>query len=169
MKRGATLKVQIYCDGDCRGNGQVNNIGGYGAVLICGDYIKKICGFMCDTTNNQMELLAVIKGLGALKRFDLEIEILVDSAYVCNGMNQWVHTWKKGNWYVAEQKKILNLPLWKMLDRMVEIVRERGGTVTFSKVKGHSGEKYNELADDLANYAMNNRINSMDVKAFNNI
>ena len=154
----------MYCDGGCRGNGRANNCGGYGVVLISGDYIKKMCGYRQDTTNNKMELMSVIAGLRALKRYDINLEIYVDSSYVYKGISLWMNKWKQGNWEYAKKNNILNLTYWISIDDILKKIKSSGGTYTMHKVKGHSGNKYNEMADSLANYAMNRAINCNDVK-----
>ena len=158
------LQIKMYCDGGCRGNGKAFNCGGYGVVLIYGDYIKKMCGYKADTTNNKMELLSVIAGLRALKKHNIDLHIYVDSNYVYSGITIWSKKWKQGNWNYAKKNGILNLNYWMEIDRLLALISNSGGCYTLHKVKGHSGDRYNELADKLANHAMNHSLNCDDVR-----
>ncbi|WP_257154564.1 ribonuclease HI [Priestia megaterium] len=142
--------ITIYADGGCRGNQNETNIGGWGAVLQYKGYQKELFEGVKNTTNNQMELTACIKALEAINTTDIPIEIYADSAYVVNGMNSWVAGWKKKGWRKGDGKKPENLDLWKRLDQLV-LMQD---SCKFLKVRGHSGDTYNELADQLANQAM---------------
>jgi ribonuclease HI len=138
-------KVQIYTDGACRGN---PGPGGWAALLIVGDSRKEISGAESETTNNRMELLAAIYGLGALKR-RCEVDLYTDSKYVLQGITQWLPQWKAKGWRTAARKPVRNQDLWEQLDLAA-------GTqdIIWHWVKGHSGDVGNELADQLANRAI---------------
>ncbi|MEN9946819.1 MAG: hypothetical protein RLZZ293_1205 [Pseudomonadota bacterium] len=134
----------IYTDGACKGN---PGVGGWGAVLIYGDVIKKVNGKQPLTTNNRMELTAVIEALKILKR-SCQITIFTDSQYVKNGMTNWIEAWIAKNW-----KNVKNVDLWQELYKLVQQHQ-----VTWQWVRGHSGDYYNEQADQLANLAINGEI-----------
>ena len=143
-------KVIIYADGGCRGNQNKVNIGGWGVVLRQGSQSKTLDGYDFNTTNNKMELTAAIKALEAIKHNKYPIEIYMDSAYVVNGMTQWVHNWVRRGWRKADKSPVENKELWQ---RLYEL-KQNLGFVSFHKVKGHAGVADNELADELANIAM---------------
>ena len=144
-------KIIVYCDGGCRGNNDSsNNIGGYGVVLQYKGNTKEIYKGERNTTNNQQELKGAIVALESIKTTHIPIVIHSDSAYVINGITQWVKGWKKKGWKKGDGKTPENLELWKHLDELVNMQSD----VTFEKVKGHSGVELNELADELANRAM---------------
>lgn len=134
--------VTIHTDGACRGN---PGPGGWGALLEYGDNQRLLYGGELNTTNNRMELTAVIKALQALK-FNCQIELYTDSKYVLQGITDWMANWKKRNWRTADKKPVKNVDLWKELD---ELVSEHD--INWHWVKGHSGHPGNELADQLAN------------------
>lgn len=134
--------LNIWTDGACKGN---PGIGGWGALLRYGDKEKEIFGGEADTTNNRMELTAVIKALQALKK-SCDVVIHIDSQYVKNGMTQWMANWKKNNWRTANRKPVKNVDLWQQLDELVQ-----SHNVSWQWVKGHSGDPGNEAADALAN------------------
>lgn len=135
-------KIEIYTDGACSGN---PGAGGWGAVLLYKEHIKKISGGEKDTTNNRMELKAVIESLRAIKKATADIIVYTDSKYVQNGIMEWIHGWKKNGWKNAAKKPIKNVDLWMELD--AEAAKH---TIEWKWVKGHSGNKYNEIADELA-------------------
>ncbi|MBU2865198.1 ribonuclease HI [Reinekea marina] len=137
--------VTIYTDGGCRGN---PGPGGWGAVLLWGDQQKKLYGSEPDTTNNRMELLAAIEGLNALKR-RMEVKLYTDSQYVKQGITSWITNWKKNGWKTASRKPVKNQDLWIRLDDLMT-----QHDVSWHWVKGHAGDPMNELADQLANQAM---------------
>jgi ribonuclease HI len=137
--------VTLYTDGGCRGN---PGLGGWGAVLLYGEHKKELKGSEPDTTNNRMELLAAIEGLKALKR-DVTVNLYTDSKYVKQGITQWIFNWKKNGWKTASKKPVKNQDLWQALDEQMQ-----NHDVRWHWVKGHAGDKYNELADSLANKAM---------------
>lgn len=136
--------VTIYTDGACKGN---PGIGGWGAWLQSGSYEKSLCGGEAHTTNNRMELIAVIQGLGALKK-PCTVDVYTDSQYVRQGVTQWIHNWKKNNWKTATKKPVKNADLWQRLDRLIS---NSPHTIQWHWVKGHAGIEGNEKADALAN------------------
>lgn len=138
-------KVTIYTDGACSGN---PGKGGWGAVLIYGDIEKEMSGSEAETTNNRMEMTAVIEALKAVKE-ECEIELFTDSKYVMDGINEWIHGWKKRGWKTANKKPVKNVDLWQELDEI-----NQSHNVNWNWVKGHSGDKYNEIADELATSAI---------------
>jgi len=140
-----TKKVVMYTDGACRGN---PGPGGWGVVLNYQQNRKTLRGYDPETTNNRMELTAVIKGLRALNRA-CEVEIYTDSKYVMQGINEWIANWKRNGWKTAAKKPVKNHDLWQQLD--AEIASHN---VDWKWVKGHSGIEGNELADQLANEAI---------------
>ena len=134
--------VEIFTDGACRGN---PGPGGWGALLRYGDNERELCGGEHDTTNNRMELMAVIKGLSALQR-PCEVRVTSDSTYVLKGIQEWMPNWKKKGWKTASKKPVKNVDLWQQLDQLVEM-----HSIDWQWVKGHSGHAENEIADQLAN------------------
>lgn len=144
-------KVQIYTDGACRGNGKEYTIGAYGIVFIYNGHIKEIKEGVTNTTNNIMELTAVIKALSMLKE-PCDVELYSDSAYVINAINQkWIENWQKNGWRTANKKEVKNKELWLELVKLIEYHK-----IKFIKVKGHSDNQYNNRCDELANEAMDN-------------
>ena len=139
-------KILIYTDGGCRGN---PGIGGWGVWLRHKGAEKKLNGSEKDTTNNRMELMAAIKALEALKSDKIGVDLYTDSKYVMNGINEWIIGWKKKNWKTANKKPVKNVDLWKELDKL-----NQKYAVNWHWVKGHSGDKGNDMADLLANQAM---------------
>ncbi len=135
-------RVAMFTDGACKGN---PGRGGWGVVLRFGDHEKELFGGEAATTNNRMELMAVIQGLQALKRRCV-VDITTDSQYVKNGITQWIHNWKRNGWRTAAKKPVKNDDLWRELDAAV-----RRHDVDWHWVKGHSGHPENERADELAN------------------
>lgn len=136
------FKIDIYTDGACSGN---PGAGGWGAILIYGETIKEISGYESQTTNNRMELTAVIEALNALKT-ECEVTVYSDSAYVVNAFNQdWISTWVNSNWYTKGKKPVDNQDLWKRLLSLMDIHK-----VNFVKVIGHSNNKFNNECDRLA-------------------
>jgi len=135
-------RVEIFTDGACRGN---PGPGGWGALLRFGDDEKELCGGESDTTNNRMELMAVIQALSALKR-PCDVVLTSDSTYVLKGIQEWMPSWKKRGWKTATKKPVKNVDLWKQLDDAIQ-----GHTIDWRWVKGHSGHAENEIADQLAN------------------
>ncbi len=135
-------KIEIYTDGACKGN---PGPGGWGAWLIAGEHQKELCGGELNTTNNRMELRAVIEALNALKR-PSEVVLHTDSQYVQKGISEWIVGWKKRGWRKADKSPVLNVDLWQALDE----ARLRH-TIDWRWVKGHAGHPGNEKADELAN------------------
>ena len=140
-------RISIYTDGACSGN---PGKGGWGAVLVYNKTEKELSGGEAQTTNNRMELTAVIKALSALKK-PCEVELTTDSKYVCDAVTKgWVYSWKKNRWRKADKKPALNVDLWEELLPLLETHK-----VTFIWVKGHNGHPYNARCDALAvNYYM---------------
>jgi ribonuclease HI len=138
-------KVVMYTDGACRGN---PGPGGWGVVLRFQGSHKTLQGYAAETTNNRMELTAVIEGLKALKR-SCEIELFTDSKYVMQGLTQWLANWKRNGWKTAAKKPVKNIDLWQQLEDAV--TRHE---IDWIWVKGHAGIEGNELADQLANAAI---------------
>ncbi len=139
-------KIIIYTDGGCRGN---PGIGGWGAFLKLQTKEKKIYGYEDYTTNNRMELTATIKALEYLKITHIPIDLYTDSIYVKNGITEWIENWRKKNWQTANKKPIKNIDLWQKLDAL-----NKKYLITWYWVKGHSGSFGNDIADELANRAM---------------
>ena len=138
-------KVEIFTDGACKGN---PGPGGWGAILRYGATEKEIYGASNNTTNNIMELTAVIESLKNLKK-PCELIITTDSKYVKNGITEWIHNWKKNGWRTAAKKEVKNKELWIELDSLIQI-----HSISWDWVKGHSGHPENERADLLANVAI---------------
>lgn len=134
--------VTIFTDGACRGN---PGPGGWGALLQAGATEKELWGGERNTTNNRMELTAVIRALEALKR-PVAVRIHTDSQYVQKGISQWIHNWKKNGWRTSDKKPVKNADLWQRLD-----VLSGQHDVAWIWVKGHAGHPGNERADKLAN------------------
>ena len=134
--------VEIYADGACKGN---PGPGGWGVLLRAGGRETEMCGGAALTTNNRMELMAVIEGLRSLKP-RAEARVYTDSQYVQKGISEWIHAWKRRGWLTADKKPVKNVDLWKMLD---EVARQHD--VQWHWVKGHAGHPENERADALAN------------------
>lgn len=141
MTTNSTI-VEIFTDGACKGN---PGPGGWGALLRYQGKEKPLFGGEPDTTNNRMEMMAVIEALRSLKR-PCEVKLTTDSIYVKNGITKWIIAWKQRNWKTAAKKPVKNVDLWKQLDE--ECTRHQ---VEWHWVKGHSGHRENEIADDLAN------------------
>ena len=141
--------LEIYTDGACRGN---PGVGGWGAILKYDNKIKEINGFSKETTNNIMELSAVIKALKELNR-SCDIVITTDSNYVKDGITKWIYNWKKNGWKTANKKPVKNKKLWLELDDLV-----MQHQINWKWIKGHSGHPENERADQLANQAIDNHI-----------
>ena len=139
-------EVIVYTDGACSGN---PGPGGWGAILMYKDNKKEISGGKADTTNNVMELTAVIEGLKLLK-FPCKVKLYSDSAYVVNGFNQkWIYGWIKNGWKNASKDPVKNKELWQELYDLTKIHE-----VEFIKVKGHADNEYNNRCDELARNAI---------------
>jgi ribonuclease HI len=137
--------IEIFTDGACRGN---PGPGGWGALLRYGGHEKMLYGSQPHTTNNRMELMAVISALNALK-YGCQVELTTDSQYVRNGIMLWLPKWKRNHWRGSDKKQIKNQDLWQDLDLAVQ-----RHSVTWHWVKGHSGHPENTIADTLANRAI---------------
>ena len=142
-------EVVIHTDGACRGN---PGPGGWGAVLAAGERERELCGYEPETTNNRMELMAVIRALEALKR-PCDVRIVTDSQYVMKGVTEWMAAWKRRGWRTADRKPVRNVDLWQRLD--AALARHR---VRWSWVRGHTGHDGNERADALANRAIDEEV-----------
>lgn len=141
-------RVSLYTDGACSGN---PGPGGWGALLIFGDHRRELSGGARDTTNNRMELQAVIEGIRALNR-RVPVTIYTDSTYVMKGMTEWISGWKAKGWKTAAKKPVKNEDLWRELDAALH-----GHEVEWRWVKGHAGDPGNEVADALARGAIPGR------------
>jgi ribonuclease HI len=137
-------EVVIYTDGACKGN---PGPGGWGAWLKSGTTEKELFGGELNTTNNRMELTAVIEGLAALKR-PCKVILYLDSQYVRMGITEWIRGWKAKGWRTSTKQPVKNVELWQKLDKLVA---EGGHVIEWRWVKGHSGDPGNERADMLAN------------------
>lgn len=136
--------VDIYTDGACKGN---PGPGGYGTILVFNGIEKEISGGSSDTTNNRMELMAVIVGLESLKE-PCEVTLYTDSKYVADSIIKgWAESWKKNNWIKGDKKPALNPDLW---ERLLDLLENHGHDVKIIWVKGHAGHEYNERCDVLA-------------------
>ncbi|MCE3262501.1 MAG: rnhA [Pseudoduganella sp.] len=135
-------KVEIFTDGACKGN---PGIGGWGALLVAGDATKEMYGGELNTTNNRMELTAVIESLKALKR-PCEVVLHTDSQYVQKGISEWIHGWKARGWKTSTKDPVKNADLWQALDAAQAV-----HSVDWRWVRGHNGHPGNERADQLAN------------------
>lgn len=136
--------VQLFTDGSCLGN---PGPGGYGALLRYNGHEKELSQGYQKTTNNRMEMMAVIKGLAALKQ-SCEVDVTTDSTYVKDGITKWIFNWRKNGWKTAAKKPVKNADLWQQLDK--EVSRHK---VNWYWVKGHAGHDENERVDDLARLA----------------
>jgi len=137
--------VEIYTDGACKGN---PGAGGWGALLRMGGTEKEIFGGEANTTNNRMELTAVIEALAVLKR-SCDAVVYTDSSYVQKGISEWIHGWKRNGWKTADRKPVKNADLWVKLDELAH--GSAGHRIEWRWVKGHAGHPENERADALAN------------------
>ena len=137
--------VVIYTDGACTGN---PGPGGWGAVLMYGTNKKEISGGELNTTNNRMELLAVIKALQQL-RDKSSIELFTDSEYVRKGASEWIYNWKKNNWKNSNKKTVLNKDLWMQVDQL-----SQKHEIKWNRVAAHSGDEWNDYVDRLAKSAI---------------
>lgn len=135
-------RIAIYSDGACKGN---PGTGGWGALLVSGAHRKEIFGGEPDTTNNRMEMTAVIRALEAIKQ-PSQIEVHTDSQYVQKGISEWLPGWKKRNWRTAAGQPVKNQDLWQALDGLAQ-----RHSIEWKWVKGHAGHPENERADWLAN------------------
>lgn len=142
-------KIKIYTDGACKGN---PGVGGWGAILIAGNREKELFGGELETTNNRMELMAVIQALQALKR-PCEIALYTDSQYVLKGITEWIDGWKAKGWKTASKAPVKNVDLWQQLDQARQIHK-----IDWIWVRGHTGNFGNERADQLANLGVDSML-----------
>mgnify|MGYP003336105753 CR=1 FL=1 len=142
--------VTIYTDGACKGN---PGAGGWGAWLSSDGHEKELFGGEAHTTNNRMELLAVIRALEVLKR-RCTVQLHTDSKYVQQGISSWIHGWKKNGWRTSDKKPVKNDDLWKRLDELAQ-----QHDIEWLWVKGHAGHEGNERADQLANRGVESVLN----------
>lgn len=145
MKKENVNQVEIFSDGACRGN---PGPGGWGVLLRYNSHERRLYGGEHETTNNRMELTAAIEGLKVLKR-PCYVTVTTDSEYVRKGITLWLSNWKQRGWRTSAKKPVKNMDLWQELDRETE-----RHTITWHWVKGHSGHRENEIADELANRAI---------------
>tara|TARA_B100000886_G_C20418436_1_gene490333 strand:+ start:1008 stop:1421 length:414 start_codon:yes stop_codon:yes gene_type:complete len=132
--------IEIYTDGACSGN---PGRGGWAAIIIYEKTIEKIAGSSNNTTNNRMELIAVISALKYVK--DKNLRIYTDSKYTKDGIEKWISNWKKNGWKTTSKQNVKNIDLWKQLDQL-----NQDKNINWRWVKGHSENKYNNMADKLA-------------------
>ena len=138
----AASVVVMYTDGACKGN---PGPGGWGVWMKAGEHERELFGGETLTTNNRMELTAVIEGLSVLKR-QCHVKLYTDSEYVRNGITTWIHGWRARGWKTADRKPVKNIDLWQKLDAL-----NASHQVEWHWVRGHAGDPGNERADDLAN------------------
>jgi len=139
--------VEIFTDGACSGN---PGPGGYGAILKYGKETREISGYEIETTNNRMELMAVIEALRQLKR-PCKVRIVTDSQYVVKGVTEWLPGWIRRNWLTSQKKPVLNKHLW---EELMELIKPH--KIEWKWIKGHDGHRYNERCDQLARDAIRN-------------
>ena len=144
--------VEIYCDGGCRGNGKETSVGGYGIVVVQNGEPHKITGGKKNTTNNEMELTAIYHALDAAATIpDFDIRIISDSAYCINIFTSWAKNWEKNGWTRGKKHEpIENLSIIQKIWTLMKKLEQEGRTLSFEKVKGHSGVKENEIVDKYA-------------------
>jgi ribonuclease HI len=143
-------EVEIYTDGACRGN---PGPGGWGVLFRYKSSEKELWGGDAHTTNNRMELTAVIRALEALKR-PSRVRLYTDSQYVQKGISEWIHSWKRKGWKTADKKDVKNADLWRELDALAQLHE-----VEWHWVRGHAGHAENERADQLANRGIDGQAN----------
>jgi len=141
-------KVELYTDGACRGN---PGPGGWGALLRYEEQERELYGYQAEATNNQMELMAAIRGLEALKA-PCEVVLTTDSKYVLQGMTEWMAGWKRKGWRSASGQPVKNQDLWQRLDKAAQPHK-----IKWNWVRGHTGHPENERVDSLANRAIDER------------
>ena len=144
--------IKVYTDGACKGN---PGEGGWGALIVQGDTNKEIYGGESNTTNNRMELMAVIKAL-SLMSSENDVTIFTDSTYVQKGISEWIINWKRNGWKSSSKKPVKNKDLWVELDSLNASL-----SVNWQWVKGHAGHPENERADYLANLGVNSAIDQL--------
>ena len=142
--------IELYTDGGCRGNQSKNNIGAWGAYMKLNDFEHEIGGYEKNTTNNIMELKGCIEGLKAINYKHYPVKVYLDSAYVLNGITNWIDGWKKKGWVNSSKQPVANKNLWIELDNE----RNKFTNIEFIKVKGHSDNYGNIQADRICNEYM---------------
>ena len=140
--------VEVYTDGACSGN---PGPGGYGIILKYGDHSRRISGYDPSTTNNRMEMMAVIEGLKAIKK-PSRVKVVSDSTYVIKGITEWIKGWIKRNWINSQKKPVLNRDLW---EKLIDLSKPH--TIEWVWVKGHQGHIENEECDMMARQAIANK------------
>jgi len=145
MKEEKKPFVEVFTDGACSGN---PGVGGYGVILRSGEREKELSGCEPMTTNNRMELTAVLKALEALKK-PCRVKVMTDSNYVVKGMTSWINTWLKNNWKNSQKQDVVNRDLWEKLLRL-----SKGHEISWEWVKGHNDHAENERCDSLARLAI---------------
>jgi ribonuclease HI len=153
VTEAAAKRVALYADGSCHGN---PGPGGWAAVLECNGKTRELVGAERATTNNQMELRAVIEGLSALKE-PCSVEVWSDSRYVIDGMKSWLANWKRRGWQTADKKPVKNVALWQALDAAAA-----RHDISWHWVRGHNGHAQNERCDQLANDAIRQMLSKRD-------
>jgi len=152
--------IIIYTDGSCSGN---PGVGGWGALLVFGENKKEISGFVKNTTNNQMEIIAAIEALQVLKT-SCTINLYTDSIYLKRGITSWIQNWKKNNWQKKDRSPVKNISLWKKLQDKIQ-----EHEVTWHWVRGHANNHGNNIADKLATEACNHAKNKYCYNNLNKI
>ena len=142
--------LQVYTDGGTRNLNKPNMVGGFGVVILSGEKKKELYGAVSHATNQQMEIIAMIKALEAIARKDIPIAIHSDSAYAIKGITEWCKEWQRNGWKNSKKQAVANRDLWEELIELYESF----SSVKFVKVKGHSGDQWNEYVDMLASKAM---------------
>lgn len=139
--------IEIFTDGGCRPN---PGVGAWAAILLWKGHMRELTGSERGTTNNRMEMMAVIKGLGAIKKPNQKITVYTDSKYVQQGITSWIKKWKKNGWKTTQNTPVKNEDLWKKMDRLLG-----EHDVTFRWIKGHNDNPLNERADALCTQSIN--------------
>lgn len=156
--KNSVQRITVYTDGGSRGNGKKDALGGWGVLLQYKSRKKELCGSVLGATNNEMELLAVIKAFEEIQTNSIPVDIHTDSAYVSNGINKgWVDNWIRNGWVNSSKKPVANKELWQRLYRLIQKQDE----VKIIKVKGHSDNEGNNMADMLVNKAMDDYLLKM--------
>lgn len=139
--------IEIFTDGGCRPN---PGVGAWAAILLWKGHMRELTGSERETTNNRMEMMAVIKGLGAIKKPNQKVVVYTDSKYVQQGITSWIKKWKKNGWKTTQNTPVKNEDLWKEMDRLLG-----EHDVTFRWIKGHNDNPLNERADALCTQSIN--------------
>ena len=144
------MRVQVYTDGGCRGNQARTNVGAWACYLVYGQHTREHYAAERNTTNNKMELMGAIMGLRSVKNKNVGVDLYTDSAYVYNGINQWVYGWLKRGWVNSKKEPVANKELWLAL--LEE--KKKFADLTINKVRGHANNEGYNRADFLVNKAM---------------